>query len=431
MENGASDRSAGQSPALRGEAMAASASSAGVLQRLIAKHAPQAGANASVISPERPAAEQSIERAASSALGRAAQKLHHLPVFVEKVVVRQASVAELIEILPERALLAVIEGKSDAIGVMAVCPGLLTSIIEIQAIGRVSKRPVPTRLPTRTDAAISADFVNAFLSELGLALMGGRPSYDFSAFRYATYLDDPRPLGLMLDEQDMTLLTIQFRAGAGGQRDAELLVALPLKRPEPPKEQDASRPSLIAPPIPGIQAPAAGAAINSLAEAMQSAPIQLEAILGQRQISLQELRRLKPGDLLALPANAVQDVKLQTAFGQPITTGQLGEAEGRYALRISNAQRGENADNLTEFATPILTEPPLSDLGQPDPFRNDPVPATMQDVAMPALDISQIEMPATDMGFGQMANFGDMSSGDALEGLDDFAASMPLSGLGD
>jgi flagellar motor switch protein FliM len=123
-----------------------------------------------------------------------------LPVFVESAELLPMTLPELAELLPERALLAVLEGGRDALGVMALCPSLLASIIEMQAIGRVTSRPPANRRPTRTDAAISADFVNSLLAELGREI-GDRPGIPaFGAFRYATHMDDPRPLGLMLED---------------------------------------------------------------------------------------------------------------------------------------------------------------------------------------------------------------------------------------
>ncbi len=369
-----------------------------VLHRIIAGHRnkpalPDPGGGAS-------AQEFSIERAASTALGRAAEKQLRLPVFVESVELLPMALPELAELLPERALLAVLEGGRDALGVMALCPSLLASIIEMQAIGRVTSRPPANRRPTRTDAAMSADFVNSLLTELGreTADRPGIPA--FGAFRYATHMDDPRPLGLMLEDAGMQRLQLKFRVGAGGQRDASILIALPAA-PGAGRYRSATTPLATQPagnrnamiPAPASNepsAPAMQAAPTSLAEAVQTAPIRVLGILCRRKLSLQALRALGPGSLIPLPQNVLDDARLETGQGQLLARGRLGEADGFHAIRLRHAEmplRGTATATVAAPATdaahaaaratgigglPPLTgyEPPLADIDAPDAFRD-------------------------------------------------------------
>lgn len=348
----------------------------------------------------RPALAFSIERAAGTALGRAAEKQLRLPVFVESAELLPMTLSELAELLPERALLAVLEGGRDALGVMALCPSFLASIIEMQAIGRVTSRPPANRRPTRTDAAMSADFVNALLTELGRE-MGERPGIPpFGAFRYATHMDDPRPLGLMLEDAGMQRLQLKFRVGAGGQRDASILIALPAA-PGAGRDRRATTPLATQPtrapnamiPAPAsneTSAPAMQAAPASLAEAVQTAPIRVVGILCRRKLSLQALRALGPGSLIPLPQNVLDDARLETGQGQLLARGRLGEAEGFHAIRLRHAEmplRGTAAAPAAatgmDLAAPAVRatgtgglpplagfEPPLADIDSPDAFRD-------------------------------------------------------------
>lgn len=325
-----------------------------------------------------------LERAAATALARAAEKQARLPVFVERIELARMTLSELPELLPERALLAVVQGRGDALGVVAICPGLLASLIEMQAIGRVTSRPAPQRKPTRTDATISADFVNALLVELARECAARDGCPDFGAFRYATYMDDPRPLALMLEDGEMTRLTFRFRIGPGGQRDGTVTIALP-----------AEAGMLAGPPSPSgadpIQPPerAAGPhpAKASLAEAVQAAPIRLAGILCRRRLSLHQLRGLTPGSLLPLPQNVLDEARVETVRGQLLARGRLGEKDGFHAIRLRDIGSGPAAaapsgtPGEAGFASPpagplpilpILpdqAEPPLADLGHPDAFR--------------------------------------------------------------
>jgi len=317
-----------------------------VLRRWIAQ---RDGRRAGSAPSPRQAAEFRLERAAAIALARAAESQARLPIFVEKVERGPMTLAELPEYLPERALLAVIEGRREALGVVAICPGLLASLIEMQAIGRVATRLPPPRRPTRTDAAISADFVNALLAELGreCPVHGGCP--DFAAFRYATYMDDPRPLALLLEDVAMTRLELRFRIGAGGQRDGSLMIALP-DGSAPVGASSALPQAAARPSLPGTETgpPAAAAAGPSpagatLARTVQQAPIRLVGILGRRRLALQQLRGLTPGTLLPLPQNVLDEARVETAQGQFLARGRLGEKDGFHAIRLRAAGEAATA----------------------------------------------------------------------------------------
>ncbi|HRO14949.1 MAG TPA: hypothetical protein PLL33_07900, partial [Paracoccus sp. (in: a-proteobacteria)] len=167
------------------------------------------------------------ERAIAAAIGRAAERVHRLPLFFERTETGRVGLAELPELLPDRALLSVAQGPGGALGVVAIGPGLLASVIEMQAIGRVSARPAPDRRPTRTDGALCVDFVNACLSELAAELVGYEEFAGIAGYGHASHVEDPRPLGLLLEDQPYLFIQIHLRAGDAGQRDSVLMLALP------------------------------------------------------------------------------------------------------------------------------------------------------------------------------------------------------------
>ncbi|WP_347265952.1 FliM/FliN family flagellar motor C-terminal domain-containing protein [Paracoccus sp. (in: a-proteobacteria)] len=353
-----------------------------VLRRLIAHRRGADPANCPA-----PTGETDPDRAAGIALARAAERQARLPLLVEQVEWSQVSLAELPEVLPERALLAVIEGAGEGLGVVAICPDLLGSLIEMQAMGRITSRAIPARRPTRTDAAIASDFVDALLAELAreLARCGARP--DFGSYRYATYLDDPRPLALMLEDGMFARLSLRFRMGAGGQRDGRLMIALPGTRPAATARGTGL--AGLPPPAPD----AATATAVTLSEAVQAAPVALVGILCRRTMTLQALRRLVPGALLALPQDALDNAVVETAQGQLLARGRLGEANGLHAIRLQGAVLGtapprrdmavvQPSARPAAAASPALSMP--ADLGEPDPFRSDPAPADMATLGLSA-----------------------------------------------
>lgn len=340
-----------------------------VLHRMIAERDRLRGPQKLASVAASAAVEIDLGRAAATALGRAAERLHRLPVFVEKAEFAAMSQFELAEFLPERALLAVVEGGREALGVVALCPALLSSLIEMQALGRVTSRQPVLRRATRTDAAISADFVNAFLAELGREL-GNRADYPaFDRFRYTTFLDDPRPLALMMEDEEMLRLTLRFRIGPGGQRDGTLMLALPMPR----QTRDAGPAgrmlaSMQAPATDPTPAPVAG----NLSQAVQQAPIRLVGVLCRRKFSLRMLRELVPGSTIPLGPNVLDEARIETRCGQVLAQGRLGEADGFHAIRLGRAQGGAvQPAPLGGIDDSLSTgmDAPIGDIHQPDAFR--------------------------------------------------------------
>lgn len=323
-----------------------------------------------------------IERAIMTALGRTAQKLHDLAVYPESVAIGPISLSELPELLPEQALLAVIEGRKDALGVVALCPATIASLIEMLAVGRVSSRPLRVRKPTRTDAAITADFVGAFLRELGQGLSGHPAFPDFGGFRYASFLDDPRPLSLMLEDGAIMHLSIRFRIGPGGQRDGQILVAVPAPRAERPRDESRTTVPLLddAAQDGDDPPPLSDGPVATISDKLQDAPIQLVGVLCRKTLSLAAIRELTAGSLLALPVAALDQARIETADGQFLAGGRLGEADGFHAIRLraAGSPAPGRVDTLAEARTGDRAAPPSApiavevDLAQPDDFRPPP-----------------------------------------------------------
>ncbi|SMG28186.1 FliM/FliN family flagellar motor switch protein [Paracoccus sp. J56] len=296
-------------------------------------------------------AELQLESAVATAFARAAEKQARLAVLVEKAELAQTTPAELQELLPERAILSVVEGRQDMLGVVAICPSLLGSLIEMQAIGRVTARPISPRRPTRTDATIAADFAETLLTELSRQCGTHPDSPDFGAFRYLTHIDEPRLLALMLEEGRMTRLSLQFHIGPEKQRQGSLLLALPA-----PADTRQTLPDHIAlqhiepiasPPL--AEAREVIKTASTLAGIVQETPLPLVSVLCRRKISLNELRALTPGALLSLPRNSLNEARIESPYGQLILQGKLGEKDGLHAIRL---QAGD------KDGSPIATDIP-------------------------------------------------------------------------
>ncbi|MCZ0961140.1 FliM/FliN family flagellar motor C-terminal domain-containing protein [Paracoccus benzoatiresistens] len=297
-------------------------------------------------------------RAAANAVGRALERLYRLPVLPIDIQSGAATLAELPELLPDQSLLVVLQGPGDQIGAMALGFDTVTALIEVQALGRVTARPAERRKLTRSDAAICVDFVNALMAELG-AEMGAVEGFGpIQGYRYATYLDDPRPLVLMLEDRPYRSLSFELRFGGAETRDGRILIAVPHKAEVRPAAPPAAA---------ALPAPAAVPQAPSLAGAMAAAPVEVVGVLCRRTVTLGELRALVPGRLLPLPRVNLAEARLETRDGQLLATGKLGESEGCHALRLHDPSRPA-AEQPSHRAglSPVL---PPADLSGSDPFR--------------------------------------------------------------
>jgi len=75
--------------------------------------------------------------------------------------------------------------------------------------------------------------------------------------------------------------------------------------------------------------------VKQLETEVQRTEVKIQAVLEQRPLTLQELANLVPGQVLELQANPRTKIKLE-ANEQPLFLCRLGQADGRYNLRIED-----------------------------------------------------------------------------------------------
>lgn len=238
----------------------------------------------------------------------------------------RASAAEVPERLPERGLFALLSGPRGATGVIALDSEVLAALIERQTLGRVSDRPIPPRRPTRTDAMLAAGLIDAALDALDTALAEDADRIWASGFRFASHLDDPRPLALMLEDDDYRVIALSLSLGGGARRGAAVLALPATGRGEAPARRSAA-------------AAAAEAAVfgAALGEAVMAAPAWLDAVIARVRLPLAQAMALAPGETLRLGAAAVDRIDIAGPDGRRIAGGQLGQTRGQRAVRLDAA----------------------------------------------------------------------------------------------
>jgi flagellar motor switch protein FliM len=197
---------------------------------------------------------------------------------------------------------------------MVLSPAVLSGLIEVQTLGKVMPGPAQIRKPTRTDAAIVAGWIDMSLRGIEVLLSHDNDLTWADGFRYASFLDEVRPLGLLLEDVPYRLIVTEVSL-AMGLKIGPVLLALPAQgRGRAPKELS-----------PESLAPAPGPIFaRELEGRIMSAECSLQAVIARLRLPLVDVLNLVEGAMLPLSDAGIDHIMLETADGQPLAQGQLG-----------------------------------------------------------------------------------------------------------
>jgi flagellar motor switch protein FliM len=256
-------------------------------------------------------------------LARAARDQLKVTLDVLSLVVGRRSLAEMAELVPDRAMIAVLDGPAEGLGAIVISQAILGGFIEAQTIGRIRNQTVPPRKPTRTDAAMVAQVIDAALSGMEVALADEADLVWAGGFRYASFLDDARTLNLLLEDVPLRLLRAEVSL-AGGLRSGEILLALPA-------EGRGQRPALVAEPALPDHGPVFA---QDLAERVNGSAARVEAVLARLILPLAQVMALTEGMILPLQDAALDSISLEGLDGRRVGEGKLGQNRGMRAIRL-------------------------------------------------------------------------------------------------
>ena len=259
------------------------------------------------------------------ALARAARDAMGLDLDFRSLTIARRSLAEVLEVVPDRALLALLDGPQGGLGVIMLGAAVTATFIEKQTLGRLGSQPPPPRKASRIDAAMVAGVIDRALAGLDEALVEEADLVWAGGFRYASYLEDARPLGLMLEDEAYRVLSAEVGLGDGGREGRVILVL--------PAAGRGDSPALI--PDPGAaEVPQFTEALS--AQVMQ-ADCRLDAVIGRLILPLRQIMALHVGETLMLPTAALDTVSLETLEGRHVVPARLGQHRGMRALKLSEA----------------------------------------------------------------------------------------------
>jgi flagellar motor switch protein FliM len=227
------------------------------------------------------------------------------------------------------ALMALLEGPDGRFGLAVLDPTLLAAVLEASTTGRLSDRPVAERTPTRTDAMMAADLVDALCEEFEVALCEMEGAPNLAGYRYAAPLFDAAALGMVLPETAYSVFRLDLDLG-GGVRRGGLTVALPHA------------------PVAATRGEELEVFRGRLADTVMAARADLDAVLWRLRLSLADVARLEPGDVLRVPLEALGTIELGTAGAPKLAVARLGQQGGRRAVRLAEVAAAEDESDAAD-----------------------------------------------------------------------------------
>lgn len=289
-------------------------------------------------------------RAWRLALARAARDQLKMAVGFSDVTCAQASLTEVLESPMQRALILMLQGRGEAMGLMILSGQMLAAMVEMLTLTHLSAHlpdEADLRKPTRTDAAMAVEFIDAALAGFEQIFAeggggGGAGGGDWAAgYRYAAFIDDPRPLHLMLEDGDYHLLAADLVL-EDGSRSGKIYLALPTLPPTFDFAEFAPSDST-ADPAPIIEAQEDTFQID-LAAQVQELGVQIDAALAQISLPIERIMRLAVGEVLPLKLANLDQISLRGTDGFRVAGARLGQNRGMRALRLTDVDSARKTD---------------------------------------------------------------------------------------
>ncbi len=361
----------------------------------------------------------SPEKAMRRALSRSADVLWDLVLVTKNVTCDQLDQAGVEGSFNEDELLMLMDGPDGVVGFVSIARDVMTSVIEVQTIGEVTKLPVSDRPLTPTDAAMLAPLIEGSIERLVANLDESPIAETVRGFRFGAMVEDPRAAALLLEAPSY----LTFRAEvdlALGRRRGSILFIFPIV--ELSKEQEAER--------------NADRDNGPFEESLMLVDAKLDTIMCKLSLPLSQLRALQVGEMLQLEPNCHNDVELRSQEGRIVAAGVLGHKNGKRALRL-NWPIAPGASEPDVNAGSMMADDGSFEMTSVDEPAFDSGVATDELAAMPELPSLEFEAGDAGVEFGaadaeatpdfDMGSFGDDAAAEPAEGgveaatsLDDF-----------
>ncbi|MCK0149245.1 FliM/FliN family flagellar motor switch protein [Marivita sp. S6314] len=257
----------------------------------------------------------SVPRALARSLSIAADALWGLGLSCDLVHHDSSAADRALRYVTPDQLLLVLETETGARGLVAVDRSLLTGLIEIQTLGKVTQFPLDDRRFTPTDAAMVAPLLNAALPRCASMLSTQPDMAHLHGFAFGALVDDLQAatLALEADAYQVLVYTINLE---GETRTGRAVFCFP----EPVADAMDAK----------------GGQQGKYRAVLQLVPTRMHAVLTRIHLPLSKARALRPGDVLEISPGAVTTASLVVDGGFVAAQGKLGQLNGFRALRIGS-----------------------------------------------------------------------------------------------
>lgn len=301
-----------------------------------------------------------------TACARVAERRFALPLALSASSLCDRTSAEIVETLPDQPLMLTMDGPRGGLGLAVLDQGAFAAWGEVLAIGALSPAAPPVRRPTRTDAILIADLLDAILGDFDDQTADQEDRTWSSGFRYSAHLADPRPLALMLEEPAYRVLRLEMTFGTDGRR-GEMQLFLPARgRADAP-----DRAVVISGPDPMEVDPARWQA--DLAARLAATETDLVAVFARVTLPLSEVFAMVPGQSLVLPPEALDRVQIEGPGESLVCLARLGQVQGQRAVCL----RMEAVAAQPPLAPPVT--PTLLISAADQPLQRAPAPGARHD----------------------------------------------------
>lgn len=258
-------------------------------------------------------------RAIRLAMTRAADASVGLAISVTEVKEAAVDSDALVGALSDNDLLLTMARDGAAIGVVSLDQELRSAVIEQQTKGAVEESAALERPITGTDMLIVSPLIGHFLGQAAQALAGSDLSDWIAGLASGSRFADARAVGLALADTQYLMLDISVQITQS--RVGRLKLALPQ-------------------PAAGIAAGAATSPPHQVnwadrfSQSVLQAPAALEAQIARLDLTIAQMRQMRPGQVLPLYGATVGTVKLIAPDKTVICSARLGQSAGKRAVRV-------------------------------------------------------------------------------------------------
>lgn len=261
----------------------------------------------------------SLPKALRLTTPKVAEALFRLALGVIGLTHSRVSATDIASVLPEDALIMVLDGPDGAVGAAVVSGALVGAIIQKQTIGQVTAPKGEVRNLTRTDAALVAPFLNAVLERASTLLDTDADRRVLLGFEFGARVDDARALELAVDAGEFHAfkITVDIEQGV---HQGDLIFLLPVEdRPQPLN----------------VSADKGQAAKGALGKVVMDSQAELVAVLCSLRLPLCDIEKFQIGDSIPIDRAVLKHIGLHVQGGRKICTGLLGQSGGYRAVRVS------------------------------------------------------------------------------------------------